>query len=574
MHWNLLDDEELGSLKLLKLKYTSGYQIIQPFCRIGSPQEISSAIFNLRKFEKTAKSTAESCRMHWNLLDDEEFGSLKFLKLKYRRGHQIIQPLCRIGSPQEIRSPLFHLRKFEKTEKSTAESGRMNWNLQDDEEFGFLKFLKLKYRRGDQIIQPFCRIGSPQEIRSPLFHLSKFEKTEKSTAESSRMHWNLPDDEEFGSLKFLKLKYRRGDQIIQPFCRIGSPQEIRSPLFHLRKFEKTEKSTAESGRMNWNLQDDKEFGSLKFLKLKYRRGDQIIQPFCRIGSPQEIRSPLFHLRKFEKTEKSTAESSRMHWNLPDDEEFGSLKFLKLKYRRGDQIIQLFCRIGSPQEIRSPLFHLRKFEKTEKGTAESCRMHWNLLDDEEFGSLEFLKLKYRSGDQIIQPFCRIGSPQEIRSPLFHLRKFEKTEKSTAESSRMHWNLPDDEEFGSLQFLKLKYRRGDQIIQPFCRIGSPQEIRSPLFNLRKFEKTEKSTAESCRMHWNLLDDEEFGSLKFLKLKYRRGDQIIQPFCRIGSPKKLAPPSLIRGNLKKLRKVLLNRVECIEIYWMTKNLDPSNF
>ena len=574
MHWNLLDDEEFEWLKLLKLKYRSGDQIIQPFCRIGFPQEISSPLFNLRKFEKTEKSTPESCRMHWNLLDDEEFGWLKFSKLKYRRGDQIIQPFCRIGSPQEISSPLFNLRKFEKTEKSTAESCRMHWNVLDDKEFGWLKFLKLKYRRGDQIIQPFCRIGSPQEIRSPLFNLRKFEKTEKSTAESCRMHWNLLDDEEFRWLKFPKLKCRRGDQIIQLLCRIGSPQEISSPLFNLRKFEKTEKITAQPCTMHWNLLDDEEFGSLKFLKLKYRRGDQIIQPFCRIGSPLEIRSPLFNLRKFEKTEKSTPESCKMHWNLLDDEEFGWLKFSKLKYRNGDQIIQPFCRIGSPQEISSPLFNLRKFEKTEKSTAESCRMHWNLLDNKEFGWLKFLKLNYRRGDQIIQPFCRIGSPQEIRSPLFNLRKFEKTEKITAEPCTMHWNLLDDEEFGSLKFLKLKYRRGDQIIPPFCRIGSPQEIRSSLFNLRKFEKTEKITAESCRMHWNLLDNEEFRWLKFSKLKYRRGDQIIQPFCRIGSPKKLGPPSLIWGNLKKLRKVLLNRVECIEIYWMTKNLDPSNF
>ena len=188
----------------------------------------------------------------------------------------------------------------------------------------------------------------------------------------------------------------------------------------------------------------------------------------------------------------------MYWNLPNHEEFGSIKFLKLKYRRGDQIIQPFCRIGSPQEIMSPLFNLRKFEKNEKSTSESCRMHWNLLDDREFEWLKFLKLKSTRWDQIIQRFCRIGSPQEISSLIFNLRKFEKTEKSTAESCRVHWNLPDDEEFGSLKFLKLKYRRGDQIIQPFCRIGSSQEIRSALFNFRKFKKTEKSTAESCRMY----------------------------------------------------------------------------
>ena len=49
--------------------------------------------------------------------------------------------------------------------------------------------------------------------------------------------------------------------------------------------------------------------------------------------------------------------------------------------------------------------------------------------------------------------------------------------------------NDEEFESLKFLELKYRRGDQIIQPFCRIVSPQEIRSPLFNLGKFKKLTK-------------------------------------------------------------------------------------
>ena len=78
----------------------------------------------------------------------------------------------------------------------------------------------------------------------------------------------------------------------------------------------------------------------------------------------------------------------------------------------------------------------------------------------------------------------------------------------------------------------------------------------------------------MRWNLLNDEEIGSLKFLKLKYRSGDQMIRPFYRIGSPKKLGPPSLIWKNFKKLTKVMLNHVEFIEIYWITKNLGPSNF
>ena len=149
------------------------------------------------------------------------------------------------------------------------------------------------------------------------------------------------------------------------------------------------------------------------------------------------------------------------------------------------------------------------------------MDWNLMNDDEFGSLKFLKLKYRRGDEIIQLFWRIVSSQEMRSPLFNLRKFQKAEKSTAESYRMHWNLMNNKEFGSFKLLKFKYRRGHQLIQLFCRIGSPLEIRSPLFNLRKFQKPEKSMAESCRRDWNLMNDEEFRSFKFLKLKYRRGD-----------------------------------------------------
>ena len=55
---------------------------------------------------------------------------------------------------------------------------------------------------------------------------------------------------------------------------------------------------------------------------------------------------------------------------------------------------------------------------------------------------------------------------------------------------------------------------------------------------------------------MNDDEFGSIKLLKLKYRSGDQIIQTFCKIDSP------SLISTNIKSLRKVLLNHAECIEI------------
>ena len=42
-----------------------------------------------------------------------------------------------------------------------------------------------------------------------------------------------------------------------------------------------------------------------------------------------------------------------------------------------------------------------------------------------------------------------------------------------------------EYASLEFLKFKYRRGeDKVIQSLCRIGPPHpppDIRSPLFSL---------------------------------------------------------------------------------------------
>ena len=61
---------------------------------------------------------------------------------------------------------------------------------------------------------------------------------------------------------------------------------------------------------------------------------------------------------------------------------------------------------------------------------------------------------------------------------------------------------------------------------------------------------------------MKDEEFESVKLLKLKYRRGDQIIQTLCKIGFPKKLGRPSLISRNFKTLKRVLVTHAECIEI------------
>ena len=67
----------------------------------------------------------------------------------------------------------------------------------------------------------------------------------------------------------------------------------------------------------------------------------------------------------------------------NDKKFWSRKLLKLKYRRGDQIVHLFFIIGSSQEIKSP--------------------------------------------QLIEFFCKIGFPPDFwkLSNLFNLREFQKT-----------------------------------------------------------------------------------------------------------------------------------------------------
>ena len=58
--------------------------------------------------------------------------------------------------------------------------------------------------------------------------------------------------------------------------------------------------------------------------------------------------------------------------------------------------------------------------------------------------------------------------------------------------------DVEENRPFRFLKLNYRLGNQIIQSFCGIGLFQQIRSSLFNLRKFEESENSTFESDKIY----------------------------------------------------------------------------
>ena len=64
--------------------------------------------------------------------------------------------------------------------------------------------------------------------------------------------------------------------------------------------------------------------------------------------------------------------------------------------------------------------------------------------------------------------------------------------------------NDKEFGSFQFFKMKYRKGGS--KQISRSAElvPKESCSLVFNLRNFKKLRKSTAESCRMQLNLMNN----------------------------------------------------------------------
>ena len=111
------------------------------------------------------------------------------------------------------------------------------------------------------------------------------------------------------------------------------------------------------------------------------------------------------------------------------------------------------------------------------------------------------------------------------------------------------------------LKIEIQKGGTNNSDFLRNWFIPEITSRLFNLYKFQDSVKKTPWSCRMHWNITNDDEFGSIKHLLFKYRWGEQIIQTFFIINSPQKLSLPSFICTNFKTLRKMLLNHADWID-------------
>ena len=78
MHWTLMSNKKIVSIKLLKLKYRREGPNNSDILQIWLTPEITFPFFNLYKFENPERSTPESYQMHWNQIKGEEFGSKNF----------------------------------------------------------------------------------------------------------------------------------------------------------------------------------------------------------------------------------------------------------------------------------------------------------------------------------------------------------------------------------------------------------------------------------------------------------------------------------------------------------------
>ena len=170
-------------------------------------------------------------------------------------------------------------------------------------------------------------------------------------------------------------------------------------------------------------------------------------------------------------------------------------------------------------------------------------------------LKTFKFEIQKGGPNNSDFLQNWFPPEIRSPPLEFVEISRLWE------RYSWIIQNGLKSNEWQRIwvhktfKIEIKKGGPNNSDFLQNWVSKKIRSPVFNMQIFPDFEKITPQSCRAHWNLMNDKEFSCRKLSKLKYRMGDQIIQTFCKIGSPQKLGTPSLICWNLENLRKVLQN-------------------
>ena len=139
------------------------------------------------------------------------------------------------------------------------------------------------------------------------------------------------------------------------------------------------------------------------------------------------------------------------------------------------------------------------------------MNWDIMNDNEFGSRKLFILRYRRGDQIIQTFCNIGYPQKSGPPSLTCTNF-KTLRKVLLNHQNAWRSNEWQGIWVHQTFKIEIQNGQPNNSDLLQNWFPVKIRSPLFNLYKFQDSQKSTPESCRMHWNLMMTMNLGLQNF--------------------------------------------------------------
>ena len=92
-----------------------------------------------------------------------------------------------------------------------------------------------------------------------------------------------------------------------------------------------------------------------------------------------------------------------------------------------------------------------------------------------------KIEIQKGGPNISDFLQNWFQQEIRSPRFNFKKFQDSEKSTPESWTLHWNLTNDQQFWLHKTFKIQLQKRGPNNSDFLQNWFPPEIRYTLFNL---------------------------------------------------------------------------------------------
>ena len=81
-----------------------------------------------------------------------------------------------------------------------------------------------------------------------------------------------------------------------------------------------------------------------------------------------------------------------------------------------------------------------------------------MNDQKFGYRKLLKLKYRTGDRIIQTFCKIGSFQKLGPSSLICRNFRSLTKKALQMIQNTWKSNEWRKNWVLESFKIEIQKG--------------------------------------------------------------------------------------------------------------------